>query len=255
MMSDDPRPTPADADHLQFDRVEAPAPQGVGEPIPATSAAPSAIAPPPGVTVCAACRAPITDAYFEANGKVVCPRCRDAVLASRARGNAAGRFGKAVIYGAGAAVAGAAVWYVVARFRGTQAALVTILMGWLVGRGVLRGSNNRGGVPYQLLAVLLTYLSVALAVVPDVIQEYRADPSIVPGPLVTVVIVLTVIVLVAPVKMSMGSVLSAIIIAIGLWQAWKVNRPRRLTFNGPYRLAGAGTPPGFYAPPPVTGGR
>jgi hypothetical protein len=208
------------------------------------------------VTVCVACGEPITDAYFEANGKVVCPRCRDAVLASRARGSAAGRFGKALLYGIGAAIAGAVVWYVVERFR-IHAALVTILMGWLVGRGVLRGSNNRGGVPYQLLAVLLTYLSVALAVVPDVIQEYRADPTVISGGLPVVVILLSVIVLIAPVRMSTHSVLTGIIIAIGLWQAWKINRARRLTFNGPYRLAGAGAgaPPAFYAPPPVAGGR
>ena len=78
-------------DDLQFDRAEPapiPAPQspagatpGLGEPIPATSSPPFPGAP--AVTVCAACHEPIADVYFEGNGKVVCPRCRDAVLAAQ----------------------------------------------------------------------------------------------------------------------------------------------------------------------------
>src|SRR5688572_27384369 len=90
-MSNDPQRPPIGAGNvndLQFDRVESaapPAPPGAGEPVTPGVGMPSP--QPSGVTVCAACTEPIADVYYEANGKVVCPACRDAVEASPAHGS------------------------------------------------------------------------------------------------------------------------------------------------------------------------
>jgi len=40
---------------------------------------------------------------------------------------------------------------------------LAILVGWLVGKGMMMGSEDRGGSEYQVAAVTLTYLSVAAA--------------------------------------------------------------------------------------------
>ena len=122
------------------------------------STAPAAA--PPGVTVCAACAEPITDVYYEGNGKIVCPRCRDAVLASRAGGSGFARFLKATLYGIGAGIVGAGIWYGVRAGTGYEVGLIAIVVGILVGGAIKAGSQGRGGVGYQLLAVLLTYLGV-----------------------------------------------------------------------------------------------
>jgi hypothetical protein len=247
-MSNDPYRAPGgpgDVDDLQFDRAEpAPPPAGVGEPVPVDS---QTAVPPPGVTACAACGEPITDAYFEANGKVVCPRCRDAVLAVQASGTAVGRFGRALGFGLLAAIPGALAWYILERFN-IIAALVTILMGWLVGGAVRYGSKNRGGVGYQILAVILTYFSIVLSQLPDLVGHVAKARAESEAPAAVLWVFAIGILLASPVLLAVSHVLNAIIIVVGLWQAWQMNRPARLTFNGPYRLA---TATGGMPPPPL----
>jgi hypothetical protein len=237
-MTNDPRDPvagPPGTDDLQFERVEpaAPPPQGLGEPITATSAAPAAASP--GVTVCAACGEPITDVYFEARGKVVCPRCRDAVIAQQSTGSAAGRVLKAICYGIGAGVVGAAIWYGVRAATGYEIGLIAVVVGVLVGGAVRSASGGRGGVVYQLLAVLLTYLSIAATYAPDVVAALQKNYDV-GGQIVATVITTIVLSLVAPFLGGLKNILGLLIIGFALYQAWVMNRPRRLTFNGPYRL-------------------
>ena len=244
-MSNDPNRAPGGpggVDDLQFDRAEAPPPPaGVGEPAPVEYRGP---VPPPGVTACAACGEPITDAYFEANGKVVCPRCRDAVLTADASGNPFARFVKATCLGILGGLVGAAIWWAVRYFLHLQAGLIAILVGLLVGGGVRMGSQNRGGAGYQVLAVLLTYLSIAANYLPDllVMGFDRGDPT-------PVVIISAVInALAQPFLRGMTGIIGLLIIGFALYQAWVMNKPARLNFNGPYRLA---TATGGMPPPPL----
>jgi hypothetical protein len=253
-MAHDPSPAPpggSGADDLQFDRVEPGAPAGVGEPIDATSGAPAA--PPPGVTVCAACGEPITDVYFEARGKVVCPRCRDAVLAQQSSGIAFVRALKALVLGVVGGAVGAAIWAGI-RHASDQGeyGIVAIGVGLLVGGAVKFGSGGRGGRGYQILAVVLTYVAICANYVPDLVataMKHGAGGA----PRWLVVIVASKYALALPFMEGLGNFLGILIIAIALWEAWQINRPRRVTFNGPYRLgvATAFVPPsGGYPPPP-----
>lgn len=239
-----------DRDELQFDRAEtaAPPPAGVGETVPATSANPPAAGG--GVTACAACGEPITDYYFEANGKVVCPRCREAVAASQTSGTPVGRFGRAALFGLLATIPGALAWYILERFN-IIAALVTIFMGWLVGSAVRRGSNNTGGIAYQILAVVLTYVSIALSQVPEAVGQIMTRRHEFDGPTGLLVVFVVGVFLASPVIIAVGHILNAIIIVFGFYQAWNINKHNPLTFNGPYRLASAdSTVQGATVPPP-----
>jgi hypothetical protein len=254
-MSNDPQQAPTEgggSDDLQFDRVEPAAPQGVGEPIPATTAAPAAAGP--GVTVCAACGEPITDAYFEARGKVVCPRCRDAVIASQSAGVGFVRPLQAIALGVVAGAISAAIWAVLRHASdGGEYGIVAIGVGLLVGGAVRFGSGGHGGRGYQLLAVALTYLSICANYVPDIVAAINSGTRDVPRWVITLVAIKYALRL--PFMAGLSNILGLIIIGIALWQAWRINRARQLTFNGPYRLAGGGAPPAFYAPPPAAGGR
>jgi hypothetical protein len=240
-MSNDPSRSPAGpagVDDLQFDRAEPPLPPqaGVGEPVPVDYHSP---VPSPGVTACAACGEPITDAYFEANGKVVCPRCRDAVLAAQQRRPSPIAFFKGVVLGILAGAAGAAVWYGVRVAFDSELSIIAIGIAILVGSAIRAGSGGRGGVLYQLLAVALTYVAICTNYVPDI---YRAMSDSEYGRSITTPFLLLSAFLLSlriPFLLGVENAIGWVIIGIGLWVAWKSNRPSRLTFNGPYRLARA----------------
>ena len=255
-MSNDPQRPPTGAgnvDELQFDRVEAAPPAaGLGEAVTPDVSHPSTA--PLGVTACAACGEPITDAYYEGNGKIVCPRCRDAVLASHAGGSGIARLLKATVFGIGAGIVGAAIWYGVRAGTGYEVGLIAILVGILVGGAIKAGSQGRGGIGYQLLAVVLTYLSIAANYVPDIVSALRSEGEIGGNP-IALVIITAVMAVSAPFLGGIKNIIGLLIIGFALYQAWVINKPNRIAFNGPYRLApggAAGAPAGFAygAPPP-----
>ena len=137
-----------------------------------------ATAPPPGPT-CAACKRPIPDAYYELFGAVVCESCRDVIIAGRQGGSKLGRFLRATVYGTAAAVAGCALYYAVLKIANIHLSLISVLVGIMVGKGVQKGSNARGGAFYQMLAVFLTYSSIvatfsAAFVVPMIMKQIEA---------------------------------------------------------------------------------
>ena len=188
-----------------------------------------------GVAACAACGEPITDVYFEANGKVVCPRCREAVAASQTGGSGVGRFVQATVLGTLGGLAGAVVWWAVRNLIGWQIGLIAILVGFLAGGGVRKGSQGRGGVGYQILAVLITYLCIAANYVPDFVRMGFARGG--PALFVWADAVITAIAL--PFLRGVSGVLGLVIIGFALYQAWMMNKANPLAFNGPYRLAAA----------------
>src|SRR5262245_8475952 len=153
-------PNAADASELQFDQAE--------------FAAPAA-----GMPICAACRQTIPDHYFQINGEILCERCSTAVKAGLAGGSPIRRFVKAWFYGFGAAVAGFAIYFGVLKLTGWEVGLISILVGFMVGTAVRKGSEGRGGVLYQLTAVFLTYLAIAVSysalIVPKMIDQMKAE--------------------------------------------------------------------------------
>lgn len=137
----------------------------------------SAPATETGPVTCTACKQEIADQYWTAGPAVICEHCKTAVeqgqqaetdVASRT-----GRFGRALVYGLGGMLAGAAIWYAVAKLANLEVGLIAILLGYLVGRAVFIGSGRRGGRRYQVLAVVLTYLGIGTAYVPFAVEAAR----------------------------------------------------------------------------------
>ena len=221
MSADDAQPKPYE---LQFDRVETAATPD--------STAPGAAAP---TVTCAVCGKSVGSQYYHANDKPVCASCRDMLLASTVTPRAAGTLIKAGLFGLGAAIAGAAIYYGVIAITNFEIGLVAILIGYMVGYSVRKGAGGRGGRRFQVLALVLTYWSVGLAYTPLAFKELSLG--------------MFVFVFALPVMYIVGSfpggILSALIIAIGLHQAWSMTGPHKLQISGPYRV---GTGPD--APPP-----
>jgi hypothetical protein len=77
---------------------------------------------------------------------------------------------KAAAMGIGAGLLGAAIWYAIRVGAHLQIGLVAVLVGFMVGKSVRKGSGGRGGRGYQVMAVLITYGCIAANYMPDVVQ-------------------------------------------------------------------------------------
>jgi hypothetical protein len=239
----------------------------------------------PGGNRCQLCQGVLTDSYYQVNGKVACAGCRGRIEVGEGGLSRRERVIMATVYGAGAALIGSVVWYLVSRLTGMELGIIAIGIGLLVGRGVQKGSRARGGRGYQALAMILTYLSIVTSYVPAVVtgimkhQEKdaatasagatgtptadsgagAAKPSAATSqkaggkpmnPLLALVVfgaLVLGIAIVAPFLAGASNFMGWLIIAIALYEAWKINRRMPLSVLGPFQLApapaGAGTPP------------
>ncbi len=177
---------------------------------------------------CTRCTAAIQNVYHQAGGQVVCSLCRTRIESQAAAG---GDLGKALLYGAGAAAAGAAIYYGFLVFTKSEWALIAILVGFMVGKAVNVGSGGRGGAMYQGSAVALTYASIVAAYAAFLNQAFD-------GVLVQAM---------GPVRLFLEAAkfpfididpINLLIIGVGLFQAWSMNRAADpVAVSGPYSLA------------------
>jgi hypothetical protein len=227
-----------------------------------------------GAPNCGRCQAAIADAYYEVNGHVVCAGCK-AALEQSAAGSGASRILRATAFGLGGAIVGAGVYYAILAVTGYEIGLVAIAVGWLVGRGVQKGSDGRGGWAYQALAVGLTYLAIVSTYVPFILKAMTADEAkasatapapaaqadtvsakatpnaadtaesaeaaVSAGEFAVGVVALLALAAAAPFLAGFENVLGILIIGFALYQAWQMNRRVPMTINGPYAVGrGAG---------------
>src|SRR4051794_19942974 len=119
------------------------------------------------IKMCALCQRQITDAYYEAGGAVLCPSCSDK-FSGRTVGMKA--FPRALLFGAGAALLGTIVWFLIMKLADMELGIVAIGVGFFVGRAVRVGSGGMGGWKYQALAMFLTYASICSSYVPFILK-------------------------------------------------------------------------------------
>jgi len=86
-------------------------------------------------------------------------------------------FARAVTFGAGAAVAGLALYAVVGIVTGLMIGYVSLAVGWIVAKAMMKGSGGLGGRRYQIVAVLFTYAAVSLAAIPMAIADFAKTKS------------------------------------------------------------------------------
>ena len=245
--------TPVGHEALQFDRV--------------VTESGAAHAPGTPAVVCAACHTAVKTAYFNINGLSVCDRCRQAVEAAAGTPRGIGPLVVAGLFGLGAAVAGAAIYYAVIAIAHLEIGIIAILIGYMVGYAVRKGARGRGGLRFQILAIVLTYASVGLAYTPLAIKQAvddRPPQAQAPAPGdggdvaataggsrrtpttdfdgggFIVSFGLLILIATLPVLVVMGSfpsgLITAFIIFIGMRQAWRMTRAPRLEVLGPYRV-------------------
>jgi hypothetical protein len=229
--------------------------------------------------LCAGCTQAIQDVYYAVNGRVLCERCKTALAQATQPGSRAARFLRATVYGLGAAAVGSGIWYAVRAITGYEVGIIAIAVGFMVGAAVRKGSNGRGGWRYQALAMFLTYASIVTAYVPDIVSELskRGDAnsasnaatvtpvaategkaaaeeeptpkaSETPAParggrgLLTLAIVgvlLLALAFAAPFLGGFQNIMGIVIIGIGVYEAWKLNKRQPLVITGPHQVSPA----------------
>lgn len=200
----------------------------------------------PAATACSACREALHGSYFQANDQILCEGCAENLRnAFQDQSGGFVRFLKAAGLGIGGGLAGGAVYTAVLAITHINAALVTILIGWLAGKGVSRGSGGRGGVGYQLLAVFITYLAIGFsATLADVLTSDVAQ-----GRILGAIVVCILGAFMGAVLMATTGILGAIITFFGLLQAWQLNKAVRVEVTGPHALAAVAEPAVNDVPP------
>jgi hypothetical protein len=213
---------------------------------------------------CGMCGAAIHDAYYQVNEQVACEKCRWRVETEREGGSAAGRFVKAALFGVVAGALGAGLYFGVRALTGYEFGLIAVVVGLMVGGAVRAGSAKRGGVPYQILAMFLTYASIVSTYVPWIMDGLRAadtgqaEPAPAPAaavadakpgapppsgvaalPAPILVAIGFVLAFAAPFLMGIENIIGIVIIGIGLYEAWKINKKAALSISGPFRIADA----------------
>lgn len=223
---------------------------------------PTLAADPGGLAVsCSACQAAIDTEYYDVNGKVLCVRCRTAVESALETPRGIRPLVTAAVYGFGAAIAGAIVYFLVIAIAKIEIGIVAILIGYMVGYAVRKGSGGRGGRRFQILAVALTYAAIGLAYTPIVVQAVRNSSrtqrtaptsdgrpaatraaTATPEGTRTFVAIMGLLAFVGllPLLVVWGSLpsglITALIIFIGMRQAWKMTGTWPLQIFGPYRV-------------------
>ncbi|PYR58438.1 MAG: hypothetical protein DMF91_17195 [Acidobacteria bacterium] len=254
MMSDEE--ARAGSPELQFDRI-----------VTSTSSAP----PSKLAVTCAGCQTSIETEYYDVNGNIFCSRCRTAVESAAETPRGIVPVIVSGVFGLGAGVIGAIIYSAVMAIAHLEIGIVAILIGYMVGYAVRKGARGRGGRRFQILAVALTYASVALAYTPIAVKQAidanrqkasasttridsndvattdssRAATTTKPsaGGLLLGFVFLSAFIAALPVLVVVGSfpsgLISAFIIFIGMKQAWRMTGAPWLQILGPYRVGAA----------------
>lgn len=186
-----------------------------------------------GTVSCSACHAALTTGYHELNGQPVCAACRAKAEASFEQDQQGSRFIMAAVYGFGAALLGGFLYWGFVKLTNVEFGLVAIAVGWLVGKAVMQGSNMRGGRRYQLLAVALTYFSITISYGALILGQVSTTDALVGWPF------LFLLMLASPFLTGFSNVIGWVIIAIGLFEAWKQTRAVPFSTSGPHQFGHA----------------
>jgi hypothetical protein len=223
--------------------------------------------------VCTQCKRAITTSYYLAGDSALCGLCRNDLGRALASGSSLSRFARALGAGTLAAFLGFLLYYGIAALTGYEFGLIAIVVGFAVGSAVRWGSTGRGGWKYQVLAVGLTYLAIVGTYIPPIVEAIQTeeasaaasestdeaasseDPSIVPvasppdtigaaasgeAGIVRFVVAaafLLALACAAPFLAGFENVIGIIILAIGLFEAWKLTKRTELTITGPHAVA------------------
>lgn len=195
--------------------------------------------PPPPSDACVNCSQSAAPQYYLLGDRRVCGPCAG-LLEKIGQAPTRGQFWTAALWGMGAAVVGAVGLMIVTAVSGYQLGLLSILVGWLVGRAMNQATGARGSRGLQLLALAISYVGITASYAPVFIEGLKKSaerPEDAHLNLTVVVPLIAALCLAAPfLELSSGisGILGIAIVAFGLHQAWKMTGRKDLPITGPH---------------------
>ncbi|MFZ0814573.1 MAG: hypothetical protein WAM78_03585 [Candidatus Sulfotelmatobacter sp.] len=119
----------------------------------------------PGSDRCRFCQQPIAGSYYRLNGAKACRACAEKLQSELPKDSHAD-YTRALLCGVGAALVGLIVYATFEIQTGIIIGYLSLAVGWMIGKAMMKGSNGRGGRRYQITAALLTYAAVSMAAIP-----------------------------------------------------------------------------------------
>ncbi len=216
---------------------------------------------------CQFCHLPISGPYYRVNDAMACLSCGEHMRGELAKDTPAA-YTRGLLFGLGAAILGLVLYAAFAINTGIIIGYVSLAVGWMVGKAILKGSGGVGGRRYQITAAVLTYAAVSMAAVPIWIhyagQQRRAQqqqlqaeqrqletefgqshrqepnaPSAKPS-LARVLARLALLGIASPfveiweTGPSFGWVIGIIILVVGIRIAWQITGAKPLEIYGPF---------------------
>lgn len=194
----------------------------------------------PKIDRCHFCSSPLATEYYRVRGQAACASCAAAARSGQTGGSDNGAFTRALLFGIGAAIVGLAGYAAFTITTHLYVGYVALGVGYIVARAMKAGSGGIGGRPYQIAAVVLTYLAIALAEIPIALWQFHGRiPS---GRMFAAGLRLLPIGLMSPIlelRSPVHGLINAVILYVGLSLAWRGTAAQRAAVEGPFRLTPA----------------
>jgi hypothetical protein len=132
----------------------------------------------PGSERCRSCNQTLGSQYYRVNGALACSHCAEQIKL-RLPQDSRSAYVRAVVFGFGGAILGLALYSAFGIITGLVIGYLSLAVGYIVGKAMMKGSNGIGGRRYQIAAVVLTYAAVSMAAIPigisQIIKQKKAE--------------------------------------------------------------------------------
>lgn len=119
---------------------------------------------------CKTCGQPLGARYYRVNGVLTCESCVDRVKAQTPKDTHSALV-RGVLFGVGGALVGLILYSAFGIITGLVIGYVSLAVGYIVGKAILKGSGGIGGRRYQIAAAILTYAAVSMSAIPIGISQ------------------------------------------------------------------------------------
>lgn len=130
---------------------------------------------------CKSCNQTLGSQFYRVNGALACAHCAEQ-LKLRMPQDSHQAFVRGLVFGIGGAILGLVLYAAFGILTGLVIGYVSLAVGYVVGKAMMKGSNGIGGRRYQVAAVILTYAAVSMAAIPIGISQYAKQNKQHPRP-------------------------------------------------------------------------
>jgi len=123
-----------------------------------------------GAERCKSCSQSISSQYYKVNGALTCAYCGEQAHL-RSPKDTHQTFVRGLLFGIGGAILGLIIYAGFGIITGLMLGYISLAVGYIVGKAIMKGTNGIGGRRYQIAAVALTYAAVSLSAIPIGISQ------------------------------------------------------------------------------------